>query len=701
VGKIRVAFVKFAGLAAGGTERWLQLIAATLPRDEFDVDYFYCDAAPYIGSTYKHADTDPDRLRFMQEQHVNLVKFKVDAKDIRKPTHDWVGTDFWDKFDEARYDYVQTGKAGPAEYPYCLMSVPVVECVTLSAGVDPSPNIAWSFLLSQWQRRLWRHAGGSAERSSIVPVPVLPPAAGNDLRRELGIPKDAPVAGFHQRADDAIFSPWPLQAYSKARVEGSHFVVMGGSERYRRQAEQLHLPSVHFIEASGDATRISEFLNTLDVFAHGRRDGETFGTVLAEAMMHGRPCVSHPALVGNNNAQVETIGPGGYFARGLGQYEAMLQALLVDAPLRSKFSRKAKAHAEQYYSLVACMDLVIETYRTLAGVGPTPASRATAPAYEYSELGFLKTVDAGTTGSPHAAGYGADSSEELCVELFRKACKTNGNFVDIGAGDGTYSLIAAAQTRGEVRVTAYETDARRALLLRQSVGLNNWEDRLMVKSGEPGTPFAAGALKDDVESELRPHSGTAATATLDRQLEESGGEQVGLVRINAPGRELQILSGAEQIVSRQHPLLLLARTGGAATSVGSAQDGNSVDEWLAAHGYEAYACLEGGHFRRVGDVDRLLESASLWCMGQRGRATIKSELLGVARTFRGRIVARRFAKAWFQAVHATRRMGARAFRRLISTPPTFGGASGPGPNVQPARGAHQSPAGDRESKGFE
>ena len=31
--KIRVAFVKFGGLAAGGTERWLQMMAANQPRD--------------------------------------------------------------------------------------------------------------------------------------------------------------------------------------------------------------------------------------------------------------------------------------------------------------------------------------------------------------------------------------------------------------------------------------------------------------------------------------------------------------------------------------------------------------------------------------------------------------------------------------------------------------------------------------------
>ena len=43
---IKIAFIKFGGMANGGTEKYLQTIAAHLPKDEFEVDFFYCDAAP-------------------------------------------------------------------------------------------------------------------------------------------------------------------------------------------------------------------------------------------------------------------------------------------------------------------------------------------------------------------------------------------------------------------------------------------------------------------------------------------------------------------------------------------------------------------------------------------------------------------------------------------------------------------------------
>ena len=52
MGRSKVAFIKFGGMAFGGTEKVLQTIDSELPKDKYNVDYFYCDAAPYIGSDY-------------------------------------------------------------------------------------------------------------------------------------------------------------------------------------------------------------------------------------------------------------------------------------------------------------------------------------------------------------------------------------------------------------------------------------------------------------------------------------------------------------------------------------------------------------------------------------------------------------------------------------------------------------------------
>jgi glycosyltransferase involved in cell wall biosynthesis len=474
--RLRIAFVKFGGLASSGTERWLQMMAANLDRDRFAVDYFYCDAAPYIGSDFRHADTDADRVDYMRRAGVNLVKFSVGAKDITTPTHDWVDTDFWELFDERAYDLVQTAKAGPPEYPYDRMALPVVEYVTLSAGVDRSRNIARSVQISQWQRRQWLAAGGDPARSDVIYIPAEPPASELDLREELGIPAGAVVAGFHQRASDEIFSPVPLAAFRSVQRKDRWFALMGGSALYRRQAADLGLSNVAFLDHEGGAERISRFLNTLDVFAHGRSDGETFGTVFAEAMMHGRPCLSHRSPIAN--AQPETMGPAGLFASDEPDYTGKLDALLGDPGLRARLGAKARPHAERYYSLGSCVDALEDVYDGLTD-RPRPAARAPRPpAYGRSDLGFLV---AGNLGDPRSAAHHVVAGplpQVPAVHLIPALVTPLSTVAEVGSAN-TVLVLQAARIGARSRLfgpPGPELDA-----LAAAVVLNNWEDRLWVR----------------------------------------------------------------------------------------------------------------------------------------------------------------------------------------------------------------------------
>jgi len=362
-GKIRVAFIKYGGLAAGGTERWLQMMAANLPKDAYAVDYYYCEARPYADRP--DADAHPERLSYMQEHGVNLVRFEVRNMLMDKLTYPWLETDFWQKFDASRYDLVQTGKAGPQEYPFYLIGLPVVEFLALDGGADFSRNIAHSIHLSAWQRDRWLKKWGNPCRNTVIPIPAVEPASTDDFRRELNIPRDAVVAGFHQRNSDVIFSDIPLSAFSRISQAGCHFVILGGSRRYRDQAASLGLAQVHFIDHSADARVISRFLNTLDIFAHGRYDGETFGTVFAEAMIHGLPCLSHHSYAGSN-AHRETMGPCGLWAMDEQEYAGHLSRLFLDEELRRDLSAPARAFAREQYSLAGCIEKLQRVYEDVA-----------------------------------------------------------------------------------------------------------------------------------------------------------------------------------------------------------------------------------------------------------------------------------------------------------------------------------------------
>jgi len=83
------------------------------------------------------------------------------------------------------------------------------------------------------------------------------------------------------------------------------------------------------------------FLNTLDVFAHGRKDGETFGLAIAEAMRNSLPIISHKNVY--NNAQVETIGNGGVVVSSLNQYVRVMKKLKNNKKFYKKLSYNSRS----------------------------------------------------------------------------------------------------------------------------------------------------------------------------------------------------------------------------------------------------------------------------------------------------------------------------------------------------------------------
>lgn len=345
--KVSIAFVKFGGMTAGGADRWLQYVAAELPKNRFDVTYFYSGSAA------------PERLAWMRERDVRLVRV---AEKGRSPTGEWVETDLFEHLDESRFDIIQTAIAGPCEWPYPLFTKPVVQRIALDMGADLTSNVCHAFFMSHWLRRRWSLKGGSRLFSSVIPFGFADKATDADLRHELGIPQHAVVAGFHQREDDDTFSPIPLAAFTKVAKENTWFILMGGSRRYQEQAALLGIDHFRHVPHSADPIRISAFLNTLDVFAQGRRDGETFGYVFAEALLHQKPCLGHAAEC---NAHRETMGPGGLWANSREAYTRHLERLLSDPALRRRLADAGYAHALHTFDNQRGLAAIIKVYEDI------------------------------------------------------------------------------------------------------------------------------------------------------------------------------------------------------------------------------------------------------------------------------------------------------------------------------------------------
>ncbi len=358
--KIKIAFVKFGGLSAGGTEKFLQTIAINLNKNIFEVDYFYSDTAPYIGSDYKHPGTDTNRKKIMENSGVNLIEFKVGAINARKRSLPWVNTDFWQKFVEKKYDIIQTGRAGNSVYPFNkIKKTPIVDSIHLDAGVDNQYNISRVMHICQWNADRWIKKGGDKKRVVIVSHPMTMSKTNETFRHELNL-ENKFIYGFHQRNDDNIFSPIPLVAFQKIADNNNHFILLGGGEKYKRQAKKLGITNITFLPHNSDPNFIYKFLNTLNVYAHGRKDGEVNSTAMAEAMFYGLPIISHWSEI--NNGHVECIDEAGLVVRTVDEYIEEMKKLAIDKEYLQMRQIKAKERFLEKYEVSGQMKNIENIY---------------------------------------------------------------------------------------------------------------------------------------------------------------------------------------------------------------------------------------------------------------------------------------------------------------------------------------------------
>ena len=358
---IKIAFIKFAGMANGGTEKYLQTIAAHLPKDQFEVDFFYCDAAPYLGSDYKHLDTDSSRVEYCKSNGVNLKKFNVEFKDLRTPTHDWVNTDFWDHFDEDNYDVIQLGRAGHPEYPFIhINKTPIIDSIHLAGMGENKSNVYKTVLISEEQKSKWISAGGDPNKSIIIPVPVeVPDYDSASYIKEFGW-DDKFVFGMHQRDDIHIFSPVPLEAYDEIQSDDTAFLILGGSSNHRKQAKDYQLKNVKFLDTTSDINLIHKFLNTLNVYAHGRSDGEQCSSSIIEGLSHSLPMISHTAP---SMGQLEQIGDAGEVVDGYEEYAQVMKKMIHNKGYYVDCKINSEKRYKEIYDVPSIMKKFIELYK--------------------------------------------------------------------------------------------------------------------------------------------------------------------------------------------------------------------------------------------------------------------------------------------------------------------------------------------------
>jgi glycosyltransferase involved in cell wall biosynthesis len=163
---------------------------------------------------------------------------------------------------------------------------------------------------------------------SVVRNPIEAPYSTEDLREELGIPKDAFVFGRIGRDDESIYDPINIKAYAEVATSNTYFVFVNPSGSSRADIKRLGITSARYIERTTSEIRLSQFYNTIDVLAHSRKDGECNPANVFEAAAHRKPVISHYGQVFNGH--METIQDSGFvvLSNDVDEYARIMKAFI-------------------------------------------------------------------------------------------------------------------------------------------------------------------------------------------------------------------------------------------------------------------------------------------------------------------------------------------------------------------------------------
>ena len=147
----------------------------------------------------------------------------------------------------------------------------------------------------------------------------------------------------------------PLEAYDEIETDDTAFLLLGGSESYQKQAKDLGLKNFKHLPTTGELEPIHKFLNTLNVYAHGRSDGEQCSCAIIEAMSHGLPVISHTAP---SMGQLEQIADAGEVVDGYEEYAEVMKKMMYN----KNYYVNCKINSNKRYENVYKLDTVIKKY---------------------------------------------------------------------------------------------------------------------------------------------------------------------------------------------------------------------------------------------------------------------------------------------------------------------------------------------------
>lgn len=237
----------------------------------------------------------------------------------------------------------------PLDQTDAMSGIPIIFTTNVFGVQGRSPEqerLSKILFVSNWLKDVASPWSKGDQRYGVLYNPVEKPFTYADLRSELGIPKETFVVGRIGRNADDIHDPISLRAYREIETDKTLFLALSPPPAMIRESKEMGIKNIHYLKPSTDDLFLSSFYNTIDVLAHARLDGETFGCVIAEAMIHGKPVVTHRSDI--RNAQTELVDTSCGYVTDQHDYKAYasyLKSLMDNKDLRLKMGEAARRRA--------------------------------------------------------------------------------------------------------------------------------------------------------------------------------------------------------------------------------------------------------------------------------------------------------------------------------------------------------------------
>jgi len=304
--KPRILFYEIGGLGFGGTSKFLQILAKYLDHNKYDIYFMYSlrarrdihDSGNKLFQ--RNVPLKETRMDYFKNTPIKLIQFDYDKLESIPPyLIQGMSPSIFEVINKFNIDLLIATGAGYSEFPFNIIkNIPII-LLNIFGSPNVQKNILYNICISKEVANKIRPIL-KKEKIKVMYVPSEYPTKnsfenGKALRRRLNIKDDEIVFGRIGRASDNIFDPIGIMAFEQVvkEIPNIHYLIMSPPPILRKIVKEQKIPNVHFLNPSAQEEDVWAFHQANDVLAHFRKDGESCGLNIEEAMLCGKPIISH------------------------------------------------------------------------------------------------------------------------------------------------------------------------------------------------------------------------------------------------------------------------------------------------------------------------------------------------------------------------------------------------------------------------